>query len=121
MKILATLIAALVLMQGTARAEEPWRFINLADWHAAEKYVYSNRLAGRADSNVASLKMLKENYGGELVMLPGDACRGHWDTEKFIKSFNPKLTPAESILHRPASSATPVWSTHSRRRGIHGC
>ena len=102
MKTLATLITAILLMQSTVRAEEPWRFINLADWHGAEKYVYSNRLAGRPDSNVDSLKMLKENYGGELVMLPGDACRGHWDTDQFIKSFNPALTPAEAILQAGA-------------------
>ena len=31
-------------------------------------------------------------------MLPGDSNVGHWDTKQFIKSFNPKLTPAESIL-----------------------
>ena len=31
-------------------------------------------------------------------MLPGDSNGGHWDTEQFIKSFNPKLTPSESIL-----------------------
>jgi len=35
MRILTTLIAALLLMQSTVHAEEPWRFINLADWHGA--------------------------------------------------------------------------------------
>ena len=39
MKILATLIAALLLMQSTVHAEEPWRFITLADWHLAQLYV----------------------------------------------------------------------------------
>ncbi len=98
MKILATVITAFVLIQSTVRAEEPWRFINLADWHAAEIYVQPNIFPGMAEQNLASLKMLKDNYGGELIMMPGDACRGHWDTDQFIKSFNPKLTPAEAIL-----------------------
>ena len=102
MRILTTLIAVLLLMQSTVRAEEPWRFVNLADWHSAEKYVYSNRSSGRADANIVNLKMLKENYGGELVMLPGDCCRGHWDTDRFIKSFKPGLTPAEAILQAGA-------------------
>ena len=102
MKILATLIAALLLMQSTVRAQEPWRFITLADWHGAEKYVYSNRSSGRADANIANLKMLKENYGGELVMLPGDCNGGHWDDENFIARFNPALTPAEAILQAGA-------------------
>jgi len=97
-KILATVITAFVLIQSTVRAEEPWRFINLADWHAAEIYVQPNIFPGMAEQNLASLKMLKDNYGGELIMMPGDACRGHWDTDQFIKSFNPKLTPAEAIL-----------------------
>ena len=68
MKILATVIAVLMLMQSTARAEEPWRFITLADWHLAELYVQPNRFPGGVEQNVAGLKMLKENYGGELVM-----------------------------------------------------
>jgi len=98
MKILATLIAALWLMQGTARAEEPWRFITLADWHMAEMYVQPDRYPWGEGYNTANLKMLNENFGGELVMLPGDSNNGHWDTEEFIKRFNPALTPAEAIL-----------------------
>jgi len=98
MKILTTFITAFMLIQSTARAEEPWRFILLADWHMAEKYVYSNRFSERTDSNVDNLKMLKANYGGELVMLPGDCNGGHWDDKDFVARFNPGLTPAEAIL-----------------------
>ena len=98
MKILTTLITALLLMQSTVCAEESWRFIALADWHGAEIYVQPNIYPGGEEQNAASLKMLKENYGGELVMLPGDSNRGHWDRESFIKNFKPGLTPAEAIL-----------------------
>jgi len=97
-KILTTVIAALLLMQSTAHAEEPWRFITLADWHIGEIYVQPNRYPGAAKEAMGGLKMLKANYGGELVMLPGDSNVGHWDTEKFIRSFKPGLTPAEAIL-----------------------
>jgi hypothetical protein len=45
MRILATLIAVLLLMQSTVRAEEPWRFITLADWHLAEIYVHPSTTA----------------------------------------------------------------------------
>jgi hypothetical protein len=98
MKFLTTVIAALLLMQGTARAEEPWRFLTLADWHIAEVYVQPHEYHEMTEEVLASLKMLKANYGGELVMLPGDSNKGHWDTEQFIKSFKPGLTPAEAIL-----------------------
>ena len=47
--------------------------------------------------SIAGLKMLKENYGGELVMLPGDSNVGHWDRKNFIKGFKPGFTPAEAI------------------------
>jgi hypothetical protein len=51
-----------------------------------------------AEQLLAGLKMLNEKYGGEIILMPGDACRGHWDTPQFIKGFNPALTPAEAIL-----------------------
>jgi len=102
MKFLTTVVTAFMLIQSTARAEEPWRFITLADWHLAELYVQPNRYPGGVEQNVAGLKMLKAQYGGELVMLPGDCCRGHWDTQGFIQSFNPALTPAEAILQAGA-------------------
>lgn len=98
MKILATGITLFLLLQNTARAEEQWRFILLADWHAAEIYVQPNIFPAMAEENLAALKMLNENYGGELILKPGDSNRGHWDTPQFIESFNPELTPAEAIL-----------------------
>jgi hypothetical protein len=98
MKILTTLITALLLIQNVASAEEPWRFITLADWHLAELYVQPGKYEGGEEYNLSGLKMLKANYGGELVMLPGDSNVGHWDEDKFIKEFKPGLTPAEAIL-----------------------
>jgi hypothetical protein len=94
----AVLLAAFTLVQGTARADEPWRFLTLADWHIAEVYVHPNRYPEMEEEISASLRMLKANYGGEFVMLPGDSNKGHWDTPAFIRSFEPGLTPAESIL-----------------------
>ncbi|MDA7916451.1 LamG domain-containing protein [Verrucomicrobia bacterium] len=101
-KTLTALIAVLVLMQNVVRAEEPWRFINLADWHGAETYVQPDNYPGFAESLLAGLKMLKANYGGELVILPGDACKGHWDTRFFIAQFSPGLSPEQSILQAGA-------------------
>ncbi len=98
MKTLTKVIAVLMLMQSTARAEEPWRFLTLADWHLAEIYVQPDKYPEGIATVADGLKMLKAQYGGELVMLPGDSNVGHWDTKQFIRSFNPKLTPAESIL-----------------------
>jgi len=80
---------------------EPWRFISLADWHWAEKYIMGERYDEHktaVDENIATLKWMKEVHGGDLIILPGDSNGGHWDTPKFIKKFNADLTPRESIL-----------------------
>ncbi|QHI70954.1 hypothetical protein GT409_13120 [Tichowtungia aerotolerans] len=87
---------------GLIRAEEPWRFLLLADWHWAEKYTQTEKnpswMAEAVADDVAAVKMLKDNYGGELMLLPGDSNTGHWDESGFIKSNFPGGTPAESIL-----------------------
>jgi len=80
---------------------EPWRFISLADWHWAEKYIMGDRYEEHktaVDENIATLKWMKKEHGGDLIILPGDSNGGHWDTPKFIKKFNKKLTAKQSIL-----------------------
>ncbi len=80
---------------------EPWRFISLADWHWAEKYIMGDRYEEHktaVDENIATLKWMKQKHGGDLIILPGDSNSGHWDTPKFIKKFNKKLTAKQSIL-----------------------
>lgn len=86
-----------------AGAEEPWRFLLLADWHSAEKYTQSEKnpewLPLAVAEDVASVKMLKEKFGGELILMPGDSNGGHWDTPNFIKNNYPGATPEESVLN----------------------
>lgn len=87
---------------GLLQAEEPWRFLLLSDWHWAEKYTQTKNnpswLAEAVDSDVAAVNMLKTNYGGELIMLPGDSNTGHWDESGFIKRNFQGAAPEESIL-----------------------
>ena len=47
---------------------------------------------------LGTIKHIKEEFGGELVMLPGDSNSGQWDTEKFIDKINPSFTAEEAIL-----------------------
>lgn len=96
-------IAAIILcVCGLAQAEEPWRFLLLADWHTAEKYTQTEKkpswMAEAVAEDVGAVQMLKSNYGGELILLPGDSNTGHWDTPEFIKGNFPGATPDESIL-----------------------
>jgi len=92
----------LVLLVSTGRAGEPWRFITLADWHTAEKYTQSRNnpdwFADAVAQDVANIAMLRDRFGGDLIVLPGDSNGGHWYTAKFIKKFKSGLTPAQAIL-----------------------
>ncbi|ARN57400.1 LamG domain-containing protein [Sedimentisphaera salicampi] len=84
-------------------ADQQWRFITLSDWHSAEKYIHvrgddygSREKAVKED--IAAAKMLKDNYGGEFVFIPGDSNGGHWDTKRFRNNYSPNLSPEETVL-----------------------
>jgi len=96
------LALAIVLVTSPLYAEDTWRFLLLADWHSAEKYTQSEKNPDWFDDavakDVATLKILKANYGGELVLMPGDSNSGHWERPAFIKQNNPGATPEEAVL-----------------------
>ncbi|OXU14545.1 LamG domain-containing protein [Sedimentisphaera salicampi] len=84
-------------------ADQQWRFITLSDWHSAEKYIHvrgddygSREKAVKED--IAAAKMLKDNYGGEFVFIPGDSNGGHWDTKRFRNNYSPNLSPEDTVL-----------------------
>ncbi|MGE4490404.1 MAG: metallophosphoesterase, partial [Kiritimatiellales bacterium] len=83
-------------------AEEPWRFITLADWHWAESYVWQEKFPDRyqqtLEKHTAEVATIKKLFGGDLMMLPGDSNTGHWDETKFIQNFMPGATPEQSVL-----------------------
>ncbi|AQQ09934.1 Laminin G domain protein [Sedimentisphaera cyanobacteriorum] len=96
-------IIASILILPNAGAGEKWRFITLSDWHSAEKYIHvrgedygSREKAVKED--IAAAKMLKDNYGGEFVFIPGDSNGGHWDTKRFRNNYSPNLSPEETVL-----------------------
>ncbi|TWT84057.1 Laminin G domain protein [Planctomycetes bacterium CA13] len=84
----------------SVQAEEPWRFINLADWHSAEKFVMRDAswYDEAVQKEIQTIKRIKNEYGGELMTLPGDSNSGHWDTPDFIQKFSPGSKPEDVIL-----------------------
>ena len=102
MKAKTLLALSSLLLANLTVAGEPWRFLLLADWHAGEKYVLTERnpewLAKEVAEDLATVKMLKADYGGELILMPGDAVTGHWERPGFIKNNCPGATPEESVL-----------------------
>lgn len=81
--------------------EEPWRFITIADWHGAESFVLNPVLDEASLQKDArkynTLKAIKQNYGGELVLLPGDSNTGRWYNTEFLEALDAD-TPEEAVL-----------------------
>jgi len=85
---------------------DPWSFIVLADWHKAE--YFSTQPGEDTDyykKTYDQVKYIKENYGGDLVVLPGDTNGalpgqhggGKWDTEEFAARFEPNMSVNERV------------------------
>ncbi|MCK5175483.1 MAG: hypothetical protein KAR47_18960, partial [Planctomycetes bacterium] len=102
---------------------DTWRWINLADWHAAEKHTsvweqdfsgkrakkgwrskgYDSRSAyqdAMRDMDIAIISRIKKDYGGELIVVPGDTNGGHWYDTTFraaLRSVYPGLSDEEVV------------------------
>ncbi len=80
-----------------------WRFINIADWHSAEKYIWDSPYTLKEKENdVTMMSFLRQNYGGEFIMVPGDTNSGTWHTTAFRKRLGEKIgwdvTTVDAIL-----------------------
>jgi hypothetical protein len=47
-----------------------FRIISLSDWHLGEKYVFGGK-DDLVENDITIIKYIKENYGGELLLIPG--------------------------------------------------
>lgn len=95
-------VLAVLALGACSEAEGSWRFLTLADWHRSEKYTQSEKnpdwLTEAIAEDVATVRLLKENYGGELILLPGDSGRGRWHRRRFLQQNFPGSMPEEAIL-----------------------
>jgi len=78
--------------------EEQWSFIVLADWHSAEALAVNPHNETVNDMLYDQIHHVKNTYGGELVVLPGDSNVGKWDTEAFASKFRPELKRSKRVL-----------------------
>lgn len=100
------LFILVVLFSGMSiSAQETWRFINIPDYHNAEGLSTQDnaeRSKRIADQSEGFIKM-KQQYGGELITIPGDIVGAHWYRKKFLNKFrsNPAFadySPSEVVL-----------------------
>ncbi|MEA2067787.1 MAG: LamG domain-containing protein [Verrucomicrobiota bacterium] len=96
------MVAAALFSTLAVHAEESWKFLNLADWHSAEKYVYMEKNPEQHQKyyayDLACVKNLHTRFGGDFILIPGDTNGGHWDRKEFIKRVFPGFTPEEAVL-----------------------
>ena len=89
------LLSVFVVGNGT---EDPWSFIVIADWHQAEPFPTEGDNATIYDELSSQVHYVREKFGGDLVVLPGDSNSGHWTTEEFAENFRPELKIEERVL-----------------------
>ena len=103
MKVLGIVSLVFVLNIHRVKADD-WCFITLADWHGAEEYVLNplKENSSGAQEQIETLKHINQNYGGELVMFPGDSNGGKWHQPKYPKHFD--TTPEDTIIQAGKNS-----------------
>lgn len=51
---------------------DDWSFLVIADWHGAEGFAIHRDNNEAYQASIEVLSHIKDNYGGELVIIPGD-------------------------------------------------
>jgi hypothetical protein len=64
-----------------------WRMLVMPDWHLGEKYVFDTK-PDEVTNDIKIINYLKRDYGGELVLIPGDTNAGFWSTESFRQEMS---------------------------------
>jgi hypothetical protein len=71
----------------------------LADWHGGEGFARDPSLTSdNYKEKLDAFTWLKQNYGGEVMMLPGDTQAGKWNEKDFIDQFFPGETFGDAVM-----------------------
>lgn len=88
MKVLIVLFLMISIGAFSQTEYKTWRFINVPDYHNAEGFAKDiPEREIRIKEQTEQFKQMKERYGGELIVMPGDCNGGHWYRQKFLEPF----------------------------------
>ena len=98
-------ISATDALAGEAEDElsSSWKFLVMTDWHGAEWYSHKPMPGDHQgskelfDIQTNALVNIRELYGGDLILLPGDTNEGSWHRPDWINKFMPGLTREEAV------------------------
>jgi len=88
------------ILCGVVQSEEEWSFLVLADWHGGEYFAINPEKGSHYQLHLNHFKYIKENFGGDMMILPGDSQTGHWFKDEFIQQLDPTLqeNPEAAVL-----------------------
>jgi len=88
--IFARIVVTLLLLSTAFAEEVPWKFLVMSDWHGAEPYSYK---PGKSGSSFRlqkdALEHIRNLYGGDLVLIPGDTNGGRWFRQEWVNKHFP--------------------------------
>ena len=94
--------ALLLQLLFTCSAEEtPWNFLVMADWHGAE--FYSHKPVPGQPNDVlfnlqkSALEHIRDLYGGDLVLIPGDTNTGEWYRQEWVDKHFPGYSIQDAV------------------------
>lgn len=105
----------LLTMYSVAQNFDTWRFINIPDYHNSEDLSLNIRAREqRIAEQIEQFRNVKQRFGGELIIMPGDCNSGHWYREKYLKKFKShpdyrNLTTEEVILEASRLCYSGLW------------
>lgn len=84
--------------------ETSWDFLVMTDWHGAESYSHNPVFGepseddGMFITHRSYLRDIYDQYGGDLVILPGDTNDGKWYQQEWIDRYYPGLSFQEAVM-----------------------
>jgi hypothetical protein len=117
----------LLLFASVCAVEDLWSFIVIADWHGAESFALNPVNDETSTTNINKngenayadtlgvLKHINKNYGGELVVMPGDTNNGKWHEDKVRNRLEKKLEVTEMTTNEAIAIAGENCYSTSKR------
>lgn len=83
------LLLALFLTSVGQCQQDSWRFINIPDYHKAEglSIQIDAERQKRIEEQRKEFLAMYNQYGGDLITIPGDIVGGHWYRKNYLKKF----------------------------------
>ena len=80
-----------------AEDESSWKFMVMSDMHAFERYAPYPDKSDLSNRQESVLSNIKNTYGGDLIILPGDTQSGKWNVPAWINKHFPGLSAEEAV------------------------